>query len=1147
MQITLEDKYIKNEGKIFATGSQVLVKLPLVQKILDESLNLNTSGFISGYRGSPLGVYDKALWEAKDYLKKNSILFSPGLNEDLAATAVWGTQQPNLMSKGTNDGVFSIWYGKGPGVDRSGDAFKHGNSAGTSKNGGVLLLLGDDHASKSSTIAHQSEFAMLDALIPVLNPSNLEDLLNYGIFAWALSRYSGLWVSMKCITSNMDSSSSININLDKLKFKFPKDYKNNDVHIRGNDMILEQEKRLYEKKIPAAIKFANLNNINKYLWKSNKKKLGIIATGKGFSDAIDSLQYLGINDKSSKDLGIQLLKVGMSWPIDKEKIENFSAGLDEVIIIEEKRSFLESHIRNHLYNFNHRPKRIIGKLDENNKSLIKESFTLLKSDIRDVLASRISKNCNYEFNKTNLNLNVKPSLSDKSYLERSPYFCSGCPHNTSTKIPEGSKAMAGIGCHFMSLWMNRSTSLFTHMGAEGANWIGMSSFVKEKHIFQNIGDGTYNHSGLLAIRAAVAAKVNITYKILYNDAVAMTGGQPLDGVPTPQRISHQLFGEGVVKVALVSDDIKKYNKKADFSSITSFHDRKELDYVQKSLREIPGVTVVIYDQGCATEKRRKRKRGILNDPINKIFINHLVCEGCGDCSTQSNCISVEPLNTEFGRKRKINQSTCNKDFSCTDGFCPSFVSVENAKIKTKTALKDNIEKNLSDLPIPKLPLFEKEYNIVVTGIGGTGVVTVGALLGMAAHIENKEVTVLDQIGLAQKGGAVLSYIKLAESNHSIHSSHININSTNLLLGTDLVVSASREVRDLISSKKTCAVVNDNETPLSNFVLDPDFTVNNSLNKRLIKDQCLSAKFLNTSEISQLIFGNNIYSNIFQIGYAFQKGLIPLKAASIIKALELNNVKVQENINAFNWGRLAANDLKYVIKKLDMEIITKKNKSSDELLHIRYKELIKYQSKKYADIFLEKIVRTKNKLKKQNIKGEIYLENVIKYLYKTMAYKDEYEVARLFTDGRFKKELENNFESFDKIYLHLSPPFLGLKDKFSSMPKKIKVTSKILFVFKILKNLKFVRGTIFDPFSFTLERKLEKNLVKNFFKTLDYLNSKINKHNYNEADRVIQCFSLVRGYGHIKLANFKRFERELKNRLETFKKNSNKKSSKIAAE
>ncbi len=1147
MNITLQDKYIKEEGSIFVTGSQILVKLPLIQKKLDEIINLNTSGFISGYRGSPLGVYDKALWEAQKYLKKNSIFFSPGLNEDLAATAVWGSQQPNLMSKGKNDGVFSIWYGKGPGVDRSGDAFKHGNSAGTSKNGGVLVLLGDDHTAKSSTIAHQSEFAMLDAQIPILNPSNLEDLFNYGIFAWALSRYSGLWVSMKCITSNMDSSSSININLNKLKFISPTNYDNSYLHIRANDNILEQEKRIGEKKIPAAIQFANSNNINKYLWKSRKKKIGIISTGKAFSDTLDCLSLLGINEKNSENIGLHLLKMGMSWPLDNKVIESFSSGLDELLIVEEKRSFLESNIRSQLYNLNNKPKRIVGKYDEKNNKLIPESYQISKKDLRNVIEQRISKNSSFNFSKEIINTKNFKKVSVKNYIERTPYFCSGCPHNTSTKVPKDSKAMAGIGCHFMAQWMNRNTSLYTHMGAEGANWIGMSNFVEDEHIFQNIGDGTYNHSGLLAIRAAVASKVNITYKILYNDAVAMTGGQPIDGLPTPVNISHQLYGEGVSKIALISDNIEKYNNKKSFSKITSFHHRKELDIVQRKLRTIKGVTAVIYDQGCATEKRRKRKRGLINDPIQKVFINHLVCEGCGDCSKQSNCISVEPLETPFGTKRKINQSSCNKDFTCKEGFCPSFITLENAKMRTKKTLQENISEKINSIPEPKVPILKDPYNILITGIGGTGVVTIGALIGMAAHIEKKGITVLDQIGLAQKGGAVLSHVRISEKPDDILSTQINEASTNFLLGTDIIVSASKEVRELISAKKTYALINDNETPLSQFVLDPNFSSNNNLNRRLIKNLCLGSEFLNTSEVSKIIFGNSIYSNIFQIGFAIQKGLIPIKIGSFLKAIDLNGIKIEENKAAFNWGRLTANDIKSSLNKLGIKKNKEKEMNSNEIINFKYKELTLYQNKKYADIYLNELEKTKIKIKKLGIKDTSFIQNIADLLFKTMAYKDEYEVARLFSDGRFSQELNKGFESYDKIYLHLSPPFLNLKEKKTGLPKKIRISGKLLHLFKFLQKLKFLRNTVFDPFSYSLERKLERKLIKTFLETLTYLNNNLSKKNYNLANSVVLTFKIVRGYGHIKLNNFKIFESELKKKLESFKKINEKSKAPLAAE
>ena len=1137
-QITLDDKYTVDKGRIFVNGTQVLVRLPLIQKKLDEMFKLNTSGFISGYRGSPLGIYDKALWEAKSFLEKNSITFSPGLNEDLAATAVWGSQQPNLISKSKNDGVFSIWYGKGPGVDRSGDAFKHANSAGTSRNGGVLVLLGDDHTAKSSTLAHQSEFAMLDAQIPILNPSNLQDLLEFGIFGWALSRYSGLWVSIKCITSNIDSTSSISLDINELK-KYSQNLKSmpfKDNNIRWPDAILEQEVRIENNKIPSAIEFAEINNINKKIWSNGQKRLGIVATGKAFSDTMECLQNLGINENKAATLGIHFLKIGMSWPLERKKILEFAKNHKELFIIEEKRSFLEENIKSLIYNHSDMPKRIVGKLDEKLDKLLRNDYELSKNEIEKALKSRIAKNCSIDLSQSSEKVLTNTKRKEyKSNVERSPYFCSGCPHNTSTKIPTNSKAMAGIGCHFMALWMNRDTSLFTHMGGEGANWIGMSPFVKDEHIFQNIGDGTYNHSGLLAIRASISASINITYKILYNDAVAMTGGQPVDGVPSTESISHQLYGEGVKKVAIVSDEIKKYKNKSNFSKITTFHDRKELDEVQKAYRIIKGVTAIIYDQTCATEKRRRRKRGILDEPNRRAFINHLVCEGCGDCSVQSNCISVEPLDTEFGRKRKINQSSCNKDFSCIDGFCPSFVTLEGAKLKRRYfEKKDNPINEVNNLPEPKSISIEKPYNILVTGIGGTGVVTIGALVGMAAHIEEKGVSVLDQVGIAQKGGAVLSHIRITNKPKDLFSVHVPNESTNLLLGCDMIVSASKDVRKLLNNRNTVALVNDHETPLSQSVLNPDYSFNGSLTKRLISESCLETKFINAIEISSSLFADSIMSNIFLLGYVIQKGLLPLKAKSIEEAIKLNNREIDKNITAFNWGRLAANDINFVLSKINKSHVKEKtNKSLDEVINAKYQELILYQNKNYAKKYLNLVEKIKHKDKKFKEKNFLLTKTISKSLYRVMAYKDEYEVARLYTDGRFKNYLEENFSDKYKLSFYLAPPVLSF---FYKKPVKIKLNYRFIYVFNILKRLKFLRNTFLDIFSYTRERKKEKELIFKFYKIIDESLIILDKKNYQYLVELIKTFDLVRGYGHVKLKNFKVFEKEYLSRLEKFKKN-----------
>ena len=1144
LNVSLEDKYLINKGRVFVNGTQVLVKLPMIQKTLDEKKKLKTSGFISGYRGSPLGNYDRALWQANDFLNNNNIKFSPGLNEDLAATAVWGSQQPNLISDAINDGVFSIWYGKGPGVDRSGDAFKHGNSAGTSKNGGVLVLLGDDHTAKSSTLAHQSEFAMLDAQIPVLNPSNLSDLLEFGIFGWHLSRFSGLWVSMKCITSIIDSTASIEVNNTKFDYVKPELTQDQlNVHIRLNDNILEQEKRISLLKLPAAIKFAEKNNINKVIWNKGFKNIGIVATGKAYSDTLDCLASINISEKEAQKFGIHLLKVGMTWPIENNKFENFANGMQEILVVEEKRSFLEANIKNILYNMPNGPKTIVGKFDEYNNVLIKEDYEISKSDLKKVLISRVEKNCSITFdNAYNNQISNLKTTKEKNNVERTPYFCSGCPHNTSTKVPADSKAMAGIGCHFMAAWMNRNTALFTHMGAEGTNWIGMAPFVKDNHIFQNIGDGTFNHSGTLAIRASVAANVNITYKILYNDAVAMTGGQPVDGVPTTSQISHQLYGEGVKKIAIVTDEIEKYKSIKNFAQGTRIHHRKELEIIQNEFKKIKGVSIIIYDQTCATEKRRRRKRGQLIDPSKRIFINHLVCEGCGDCSVESNCISVEPLKTEYGTKRVINQSTCNKDYSCANGFCPSFLSIEGGHIKKQSMNKiDSPIVRIKNLKIPKpISLNSTSYNILVTGIGGTGVVTIGALIGMAAHLEKKGVSVLDQVGIAQKGGAVLSHIKIASNPKNIYSTQISEYSTDLLLGCDIVVSANKEVRSLLDRHKTNAIINNHETPLSQFVLNADFSYSTSLTASLIKNNTNEINQINASEISKSLFGNTILSNIFLVGYALQKGAIPISLASIEEAIKINGVSIEDNLNALNWGRLAAEDFKYVLNKCKFtKPISSRDISLDELIKKRYNDLHGYHNKKYAKKFqnlIDKVINVDKKLNNKNLRLSRIVTNT---LYKTMAYKDEFEVARLYTDGRFENYLNNNFEGNFKLGIYLSPPLLNLKDSVTKKPKKILFTKKIFYFFRILKRLKFLRHTPLNIFGYSEERKKEKQLIDKLGNCLNFVTKNLNTNNYKYALELIEIFSNVKGFGHVKMRNFNSFEEQYKQKMYEFKKSSKK--------
>ena len=1129
-KVSLDDKYSLESGRVYITGTQALVKLPIIQRQRDKSNNLNTAAFISGYRGSPLGMYDKSLWDAEKFLKNNDINFNSGLNEDLAATAVWGSQQAGLISKSTKDGIFGIWYGKGPGVDRSGDAFKHANSSGTSPNGGVLALLGDDHTAKSSTLAHQSEYAMVDAQIPVLNPSNVQELLDYGLIGIALSRYAGVWASMKCVTATMDSSASVNVDIDKIKINIPDfEMPSDGVHIRWPDDVLTQEVRLSNIKIPAVKAFVKANNINYSVWSKGNKNIGIIATGKGYAEVRQALSDLNINDDYAEKLGLHLFKVGMSWPLEESGIIEFCSNMEEIIVFEEKRPLIEDQVKEIMFNQTNRPKRIVGKRDENNKELIVSTGELTPDFVSEIIAERITKTNKDEqiLNKLRIIKQNEPDTATiQGIANRTPYFCSGCPHSSSTKVPEGSKAMAGIGCHFMAAWMDRDTDLFTHMGGEGANWIGMSPFVEDQHIFQNIGDGTYTHSGILAIRAAVASKVNMTYKILFNGATAMTGGQPAEGGPTPAKISHQLFGEGIKRIAVVTDEPEKYGINTNFAKGTTINHRSEIDQVQKELRAWPGVTVMIYDQTCATEKRRRRKRGLMEDPDKRSFINDLVCEGCGDCSKTSNCISIEPLETKLGRKRKVNQSTCNKDFSCVDGFCPSFVTVQGATIKKrKVTSSSDVPMDIFDkLPNPKKINLDKPFNIVVTGIGGTGVVTIGALIGMASHIENKGVSVLDQVGVAQKGGAVLSHIRIASSPENIHSVKVGRTSADLILGCDMVVVASNPVRELMNINSTQSIINDHETPVAGFVLDPDHSFGGKRIRQIIEKSSKETSFINAIKISTAMFGDSIASNMFITGYALQKGFIPVLPESMEEAIKLNNIAVNMNLSAFRWGRMAAYDHKYVEKEaapfMQNTEINNDEYALKDIIRDRAELLSNYQNQKYADTYLGFVNKTIETEKNLNNSKEDLSKAVSKYLSKLMAYKDEYEVARLYTNGEFKEKLNNAFEGKLKLKFHVAPPLFAPKDPNTGKLKKITLGSWILPVFKILSKFKFLRGTLFDPFGKTKERKMERFLINQYKKDIEKVLKTVNSENISLAVEIASIPENIRGYGHVKEDNIK---------------------------
>lgn len=1136
-EIRLDDKYRLATGHLYLTGTQALTRLPMLQKQRDAAFGLNTACFISGYRGSPLGGLDKSLWDAREYLKENHIHFQPGVNEELGATAVWGSQQANLFPGARYDGVFAMWYGKGPGVDRSGDVFKHGNSAGVSKHGGVLVLAGDDHGCKSSTIAHQSEHAFIAASIPVLNPANIQEVLDYGIIGWELSRYSGCWVALKTIAENVDSSAVVDVDPLRIQIKIPEDFQlpEDGVHIRWPDPPLAQEKRLNVYKIYAARAFALANNLNQVKLDSPNPRLGIITTGKSYLDVRQALDDLGLDEALCAKVGLRVLKVGMSWPLEPVSVHQFAEGLDEILVVEEKRSIIEDQLTGQLYNWpvGKRP-RVVGEFDEQGNSLLPNLGELTPAMIARVIAKRLApiySSPTIEERLAFLDAKEKALAAPKHKTVRTLHFCSGCPHNSSTKVPEGSRALAGIGCHYMTLWMDRSTDTFTQMGGEGATWIGQAPFTDTPHVFQNLGDGTYFHSGHLALRAAVAAGVNITYKILYNDAVAMTGGQPIDGELRIDQLSQQVHAEGVKRIALVSDEPDKYPTRATFAPGVTFHHRRELDAVQRELREVKGVSVILYDQTCATEKRRRRKRGKLVDPAKRAFINPAVCEGCGDCSVKSNCLSVLPLETELGRKREIDQSACNKDFSCLEGFCPSFVTVHGGSLRKPEAV--GLGALFIALPEPKQPALSRPWNILLPGVGGSGVTTVGALLGMAAHIEGKGCTVLDQAGLAQKFGPVITHIRIAAQQSDIYAVRIAAGETDLLLGCDLVVSSSEEALAKLNDKIAHAVINSHEAATAEFTRNPDAQVPGAAMREAISEAVGEGKtrFVDATRLATRLLGDSIATNLFMLGYAYQLGLVPVSAEALNKAIELNGVSVQLNQQAFLWGRRAAHDLAAVEKLAAPKVVEAPHCSTlEEIVADRVQRLTAYQNAAYAERYRELVEH----VRKADTDAQQRLSKAVaRYYFKLLAYKDEYEVARLYSDATFRKQLEAQFEGDYQLQFHVAPSWLSKPDAVTGQPRKRSFGPWMLKAFGVLARFKFLRGSVLDPFGHSAERRLERELIEEYEANVAYLLAELNAGNYRTAVALAEIPEQIRGYGHVKeaaLAKAREQATQLKARL-----------------
>ena len=1128
--VSLDDKYTLDKGRVFLTGTQALIRLLILQHQRDRLAGLNTAGYVSGYRGSPLGGLDQGLWKAEKHLADHHIKFHPGVNEDMAATAIWGTQQVNLYPDALYDGVFSMWYGKGPGVDRSGDVLKHANYAGSSKHGGVLVLAGDDHAAKSSTVPHQSDHAFSAALIPVLYPSSVQEILDLGLHGWAMSRYSGCWVAFKCVADTVESSASVYIDPQRLQIVAPTDFPlpPEGLNIRWPDPFLVQEARMHDYKIYAALHYARVNQLNKVVIDSPKARFGIATSGKSYLDVRQALDDLGIDDAHAAELGIRLFKIAMPWPLEPESVRQFAEGLDEILVVEEKRQIVEYQLKEQLYNWREdvRP-RVVGKFDEKGEWvrphgdwLLPASGELTPAMIARVIAARIARfHTSDQIRQRVAFIDAKEAAlaRPRIAIARTPYFCSGCPHNTSTNVPEGSRAMAGIGCHFMAVWMDRDTSTFTHMGGEGVPWVGQAPFTKTSHVFANLGDGTYFHSGILAIRASIAAKVNITYKILYNDAVAMTGGQPHDGMVSPVQIAKQVAAEGARKVVVVTDEPEKYAA-GDFSSGVTVHHRDELDAVQRRMREIEGTTVIIYDQTCAAEKRRRRKRGLMPDPAKRIFINELVCEGCGDCGVQSNCVSIAPVETEFGRKRTIDQSSCNKDYSCVKGFCPSFVSVEGGQLKKPAKVSLDA---WPELPEPVLPEVGEPYGILVTGIGGTGVVTIGAILGMAAHLEGKGASVLDMAGLAQKNGAVLSHVRIANTPEELHATRIAAGDADLVLACDILVGAGYEAVAKMQQGRTRAVVNTALAMPADFTRKPDLQFPLGSMEQEIRDAvgAEAVDFIDATRLALGLMGDSIATNLFMVGYAYQRGLLPISATAIVRSIELNGAAIESNKKSFQWGRLAAVDRDRVSAAATPAQAAPDSQrlsgSLDETIARRIEFLTRYQDAAYARRYSDLVALVRQTETARVPQSTALTAAVARYWFKLLAIKDEYEVARLYSDGEFRKRLEAQFEGDYTLKFHLAPPLWAKPDPVTGRVSKREYGPWMMKAFGVLARMKRLRGTALDLFAHSAERKLERQLIKDYATLIDELLAKLAPHNHALAVELASIPEDIRGYGHVK--------------------------------
>jgi len=1129
---SLKAAFTRDTGRVFLTGIDALVRLPIMQKRMDERDGRNTAGFISGYRGSPLGGYDQALWRHKKLLSGRDIHFEPGINEDLGATNIWGTQLlDHYRQQATRDGVFAIWYGKGHGVDRSADVFRQANVQGTSRLGGVLALCGDDHTAESSMFSHNTDQIFESVMMPLLFPASIDEYLTLGLAGIALSRFSGLWVGFKTITETVEAGASITV--PRLpQFTVPADFPipphglNYDPHLNWPAERLEYERRMLEERLPAAQAFAHANRFDKIIVSAPRKRFGIVTVGKAHGDLLEALALLNLSERDLREIGISIYKVAMSWPLEPRGMSRFADGMERLLVVEEKRPLVEEQLKNLLYGWaDHRRPKVVGKKDLNGDDLLPAIWGFGPDQVARAIARWLAD--------TELAEKLIPLAETlggnvpakaEGLLAREPVFCAGCPHNTSTKLPEGSLGSAGIGCHIMALGKGLRTDTYSHMGGEGAHWVGLHRFSTAGHIFQNMGDGTYNHSGLLAIRQAVASKVNITYKILLNDAVAMTGGQPADGEVTAPSLAAQLLAEGVRQVVLLSEHPAHWRKlRRQLPAAVEILPRAELDAVQRRLREAQGVTAIIYEQVCAAEKRRRRKKKQMVDPPKRLLINHRVCEGCGDCSVQSSCIAVEPLETQFGRKRQVNQSSCNKDMRCADGFCPSFVSVEGGELKKPPvySLADALDVAIAGLPPAPVANLGQPLSILVAGIGGSGVLTVAALLGVAAHLEEKGSTTLYFTGLSQKNGAVVAHVKVAGRPEDITTARIRDGAAELLLGCDMVAAATQ--RRKFAEGKMRALVNTAEVPVAAFIRDNELAFPAAATQASIDS--LSAEYFafDANQYAQALFGDTVASNLMIMGYACQKGLLPIGEAALERAIELNGVAVENNLRAFRSGRLLAVSPE-AVEQLAVPAqpvkLAAPRETVEQLVARLAAELTEYQSAAYARHFSRSMARLRAAEQVLPQGDGSLARTAANSLYKAMAYKDEYEVARLYSGEDFRRQLRETFTGDYRLKFHMAPPLLARRDASGGV-RKMQFGPWMGRLMPLLAKGKVLRGTVFDLFGHTRERRLERDWARRVTRAVNAVAAGLNSDNYATAQELLALPLQVRGYGHVREEKFAR--------------------------